>query len=98
MAEKSDVRAAIEWAWVNYDACIVRNDQNIATSIDFDKAASSPPDGGRSMLDFAFASRVAFNNLAVKALGTDIDDDDGVVIEEKKGIADMRKLLVRMKD
>ena len=101
MAEqKSDVRAAIEWAWMNYDTCIIRNEStNIATAIDFEKAISDPPPGGKQFLDLAMTNKVSFyKEFVMKALGVDIDADDEIIVAEKKSVAELRKVLTQMKE
>tara|TARA_R110002096_G_scaffold386572_1_gene580682 strand:+ start:148 stop:471 length:324 start_codon:yes stop_codon:yes gene_type:complete len=96
MAEKakSDVRTAIEWAWMNYDNCVIRNDKNIAVAIDFEKSLSDPPAGGKQFLDLAFTNKVAFyKDFVMKALGTDIDTEDEIAGLERKAIEELQSLL-----
>lgn len=97
---KGDPRAAIEWAWVNYDRCVVRDPiTNVAKAIDFEKSLSEAPPGGKQFLDLAFTNKVAFyKDFVMKALGTDLDEDDEVVKAEKKSVKEMRKLLIRFRD
>jgi len=97
--KKADVRAAIEWAWLNYDRCVIRDERNIATAIDFDKATDDPPEGGKQFLDLAFTNKVAFyKDFVLKGLGTDIDEDDEIVIKEKKSIAELKELLKKFEE
>ena len=97
--KKADVRAAIEWAWLNYDKCVIRDERNIATAIDFDKATDDPPEGGKQFLDLAFTNKVAFyKDFVLKGLGTDIDEDDEIVIKEKKSIAELKELLKKFEE
>tara|TARA_R110002020_G_scaffold276221_2_gene491576 strand:+ start:955 stop:1278 length:324 start_codon:yes stop_codon:yes gene_type:complete len=97
--KKADVRAAIEWAWLNYDECIIRDDRNLATAIDFEKATDDPPEGGKQFLDLAFTNKVAFyKDFVMKALGTDADEDDEKVVKEKKSIAEMKELLNKFEE
>jgi len=97
--KKADVRAAIEWAWLNYDSCVIRDERNIATAIDFDKATDDPPEGGKQFLDLAFTNKVAFyKDFVLKGLGTDIDEDDEIVIKEKKSIAELKELLKKFEE
>tara|TARA_R110002167_G_scaffold63239_1_gene178521 strand:+ start:2818 stop:3138 length:321 start_codon:yes stop_codon:yes gene_type:complete len=96
MAEKakSDVRTAIEWAWMNYDKCVVRDDKNIAIAIDFEKSLTDPPAGGKQFLDLAFTNKVAFyKDFVMKALGTDIDSEDEIANKERKSLDELTKLL-----
>jgi|TARA_R110000803_G_C11883003_1_gene309990 hypothetical protein len=96
MAEKakSDVRTAIEWAWMNYDKCVVRDDKNIAIAIDFEKSLTDPPAGGKQFLDLAFTNKVAFyKDFVMKALGTDIDSEDEIADKERKSLDELTKLL-----
>lgn len=96
MAEKakSDVRTAIEWAWMNYDKCVVRDDKNIAIAIDFKKSLTDPPAGGKQFLDLAFTNKVAFyKDFVMKALGTDIDSEDEIANKERKSLDELTKLL-----
>ena len=98
-APKSDVRSAIEWAWVNYDRCVVRDEKKIAIALDFEKATTDAPPGGKQFLDLAFTNKVAFyKDFVMKALGTDIDNEDEVAIAEKKSMKELRALLVRFED
>lgn len=97
--KKADVRAAIEWAWLNYDRCVIRDERNIATAIDFDKATDDPPEGGKQFLDLAFTNKVAFyKDFVLKGLGTDIDEDDEIVIKEKKSVSEMKELLKKFEE
>lgn len=92
--KKADVRAAIEWAWLNYDKCVVRDERNIAIALDFEKATDNPPEGGKQFLDLAFTNKVAFyKDFVMKALGTDMDDEDEVVMKERKAIEELQSLL-----
>ncbi len=96
MSDKStsDVRTAIEWAWMNYDNCVIRNDKNIAVAIDFEKSLSDPPAGGKQFLDLAFTNKVAFyKDFVMKALGTDIDTEDEIAGLERKAIEELQSLL-----
>lgn len=97
--KKADVRAAIEWAWLNYDRCVVRDDRNIAIALDFEKATDDPPEGGKQFLDLAFTNKVAFyKDFVMKALGTDVDDDDEIAVKERKSVVEMKKLLSRFEE
>lgn len=97
--KKADVRAAIEWAWLNYDECIIRDDRNLSVAIDFDKATNDPPEGGKQFLDLAFTNKVAFyKDFVMKALGTDMDDEDEIVIKERKSIKELTSLLEQFQE
>lgn len=92
--KKADVRAAIEWAWLNYDKCVIRDERNIAVALDFEKATDNPPEGGKQFLDLAFTNKVAFyKDFVLKALGTDMDDEDEIAIKERKSIKELTDLL-----
>jgi len=99
MSEKKiDVRAAVEWAWLQADNCIIRNGQGIPISVNLQKATAREPQGGRQFLDMAFSNKVAFQTLVLKTLGSDIDEDDEVAVKEKKSITALRVLLKRFKE
>ena len=98
MAEKIDVRAAAEWAYLVYDDCVIRNDQNLPVSIDYSAAKLKEPLGGRQMLDMAFSNRAAFVTHMFKVLGTDLDDTDERMEREIKLQDSLRELLKRFED
>ena len=96
---KGDPRAAIEWAWVNYDRCVIRNDKNIAIGLDFEKASSGDPPGGKQFLDLAFTNKVSFyKDFVMKALGGDIEEEDDLLKADKKSIKELKKLLLRFEE
>jgi len=95
---KIDVRAATEWAWLQSDNCIIRNEFGIAVCIDVERATTEEPLGGKMMMDMAFSNKVAFNTHSLKVLGNEIDGDDETATKEKKLIADLQKLLERFED
>ena len=98
-APKSDVRSAIEWAWMNYDRCVIRDDKKIAIALDFEKSTSEAPPGGKQFLDLAFTNKVSFyKDFVMKALGSDIDDEDEIAIAEKKSIKELEKLLSKFEE
>ena len=97
--DKNDPKTAIEWAWVNYDRCVIRNDQNIAVGLDFEKALTDAPPGGKQFLDLAFTNKVSFyKDFVMKALGVDADTDDEVAVAEKKKVSELRASLKRFED
>jgi len=97
--KKADVRAAIEWAWLNYDRCVVRDERNIAIALDFEKATDDPPEGGKQFLDLAFTNKVAFyKDFVMKALGTDIDSEDEISTKERKSLEELTKLLKKYEE
>lgn len=97
--KKADVRAAIEWAWLNYDRCVIRDERNIAIALDFEKATDNPPEGGKQFLDLAFTNKVAFyKDFVMKALGTDIDSEDEISATERKSLEELTKLLKKYEE
>ena len=96
---KSDVRTAIEWAWTEYDNCVIRDVKGIAVAVDFEKRSTDAPPGGQQFLDLAFTNRVAFyKDFVMKALGADLDEEDEIAVKEKKSVAEMKKLLSRFEE
>ena len=95
-----DVRSAIEWAWMNMEPCILRDQNNIPVGLDFSKAKTDPPAGGRQMLDLAYTNKVAFQkDFVLKVIGHELADEDlAVVNDEKQSIEKMRELLVRFEE
>ena len=98
-AERIDVRLATEWACLEYDNCVVRNEHGIVQKVVLERAISPIPIGGAQFMDLAVSNRVAFNNHLLKVLGADIEDDDEEVISaEKSSIQSLRELLVRFEE
>jgi hypothetical protein len=95
---KIDVRAATEWATLQYDPCVDRNDAGIVQNVDFDRATSPCPPGGKQLLDMAVNNRVSFNNFLLKVLGSDVEEDDEMVKQERKSIEEMTELLIRFQE
>lgn len=95
-----DVRSAIEWAWMNMEPCILRDQNNIPIGLDFSKAVTEPPPGGKQMLDLAYTNKVAFQkDFVLKVIGHVVDEEDlEVVNAEKKSIKAMRELLIRFEE
>lgn len=96
---KTDVRAAIEWAWLEFENCVVRGADGKPKSLDFEKRSCDAPPGGQQMLNLAFTNPTGFQkDFVLKVLGGDLDDESDDVVADKKSIAELRKIIKQFQE
>ena len=93
--EKTDIKADIQWAYDNMEACIVRNDKGTPEKLIFENALSKPPsEGAKAQLRRAFEHPSKFMDYAVKILiGIGDEVSDEMIETEKKKIREIDKSL-----
>ena len=96
--EKVDIRAAVQWAALNYRKIVSRNEAG-KILFNWDAAETDPPPLGESYVEFAASNPTAFfKDTVPKTIGGDADEESDEVKADRKSIAELKALLRKLQE
>jgi hypothetical protein len=95
----ADFSADVQWVYMNYHSVVIA-DGGGRPRCDFSRAASPPPGSGAvGLMAWAADNRTGFfKDLLPKIVNTDEADEEDLVRQEKKSIAEIKSVLNRMNE